>query len=104
MQILEMQPANTGTAIKAFFKLETDEGIVIDGFKVVEGKNGTFVGVPSKKVGEKYIDTVTIPRPLKETLLRLALEKFGTLGSGGRPEPPESAPPFPPDDNGPLPF
>jgi len=104
MQILDMQAANPGSAIKAFFKLETSEGIVIDGFKVVEGKNGTFVGVPSKKVGEKYIDTVTIPRQLKETILKMALEKFGTLGSSRPDEPPENFPPIPPEDSSALPF
>jgi len=104
MQILEMQSANTGTAIKAFFKLETAEGIIIDGFKVVEGKNGTFVGVPSKKVGEKYMDTITIPRPLKESLLKMALEKFSSLGSASPAEPSYGDRPMPAESDEPLPF
>jgi DNA-binding cell septation regulator SpoVG len=28
--------------IKAFFKVQTGEGFVIDGFKIMNGKNGLF--------------------------------------------------------------
>ena len=45
--------------LRAFFDLSTNEGIVIKGFKLVEGVNGSFVGMPSQKgKDEEFFDTV----------------------------------------------
>lgn len=94
MRVLNMRAAEREGAIKAFFRVETEDGFLIDGFKIVDGKNGLFVSLPSKKVGEKFIETVTVPGELKEPLSRMALDEFrGIAGSA-----PKSASPRPPAD------
>jgi len=44
------------TSIKAFASVTIDDAIVVHDLKIIEGKNGLFVSMPSKKVGDKYID------------------------------------------------
>ncbi len=79
MRITDMKPSQFPGNTKAFFKVETEEGFVIDGFKVMDGKNGLFVSPPSRKGGDKYYDTVTMSRDLKQTLTQLALDEFRKL-------------------------
>jgi stage V sporulation protein G len=89
MRVLNMRAAEKEGAVKAFFRVETEDGFLIDGFKVVDGRNGLFVSLPSKKVGEKFIDTVTVPGELRDPLTRMALDEFRAVISAG----PKSAPP-----------
>lgn len=57
---------NSGSALKAFVTLIIDDVMSIDGFKIVNGRNGLFVSVPSHKGTvteegqqvEKYFDDV----------------------------------------------
>jgi len=44
------------TNIKAFASVTLDDAFVIHDIRIVEGKNGLFVSMPSKKVGDKYRD------------------------------------------------
>ncbi len=44
-------------ATKAFASVTIEDAYVITGLTVVEGKNGAFVQMPQKKVGEEYKDT-----------------------------------------------
>ena len=70
MQIIDMRRSDREGNIKAFFKLQTEEGLVIEGFKIMNGKNGLFASMPSKKVGEKFIETVTASREVKAEFQR----------------------------------
>tara|TARA_Y100001970_G_C13744792_1_gene608036 strand:+ start:195 stop:545 length:351 start_codon:yes stop_codon:yes gene_type:complete len=64
--------------IKAFFDLETEEGFVVKGFKLVQGINGLFVGFPSQKGNDdEYYDTVWAEKDLREQLSQLAIDFFG---------------------------
>lgn len=101
MQIIEMRRSEMEGNLKAFFKVQTDEGFVIDGFKIMNGKNGLFASMPSKKVGERFIETVTAPRELKNELSRLAMAEYNALDSPGGTE--QSIPPPPLTDTD-LPF
>ena len=74
--------------LKAFFDLRTEEGIVIKGFKVVEGVNGLFVGLPSQKDKENdengqpvYRDTVFIERITRDKLNDLAMDEYNNPSS-----------------------
>ena len=82
MQIIDMRRSDREGNIKAFFKLQTEEGLVIEGFKIMNGKNGLFASMPSKKVGEKFIETVTASREVKAELGRLALAAYESLPAG----------------------
>ncbi len=103
MRILNMRAADREGAIKAFFRVETEDGFASDGFKVVDGKNGLFVSLPSKKVGEKFIETVVVPGELRDSLSRMALDEFrGLAGSGSRPA--QSRPPSGPSNEPDVPW
>ncbi len=65
--------------IRAFFDLRTDEGLVVKGFKIVEGSSGPFVGMPSQKSSDgQYYETVVAESDLKEEITRLAMEAYGS--------------------------
>ena len=77
---LKIQRMNKGEwgKIKAFFDLETSEGLVVKGFKLVQGINGLFVGFPSQKGNDdEYYDTVWAEKDLREELSQLAIDYFG---------------------------
>ena len=82
MKVLSMKQFSGSNNLKAFFDLETSEGIVIKGFKIADGKNGHFVAVPSeqdKNDKSKYWDKVIVPKELKEQLTSMALEEYSKL-------------------------
>ncbi|GBD90245.1 putative septation protein SpoVG [bacterium BMS3Abin04] len=82
MKINRMNPYDGNTKTKAFFDLETEEGIIIKGFTLVEGTNGLFVSVPSEKgKDDKYYDKVLISKELRTKLNDLALEKYNELSA-----------------------
>ena len=64
--------------IRAIVDIRTSEGFVIKGFKIVEGDNGLFVGMPSERTRSgKYIDLINIQeRDLKEMLESVALDAY----------------------------
>ena len=64
--------------VRAFFDIMTDEGFTIKGFKIIEGINGLFVGVPSQKgKDDEYFDTVFVAPELREELNHVALQTYG---------------------------
>jgi stage V sporulation protein G len=69
--------SNSGGKTAAFFDIQTDDGITIKGFKVVNGSNGLFVSSPSEKGKDgKYYETVILPKEMKDSLEKLALEEY----------------------------
>lgn len=44
------------TNLKALASITIDNQLVVHDIRVVDGKNGLFVAMPSKKVGDKYVD------------------------------------------------
>ena len=96
--------------IRAFFDLRTDEGLVVKGFKIVEGTSGPFVGMPSQKGSDgQYYDTIIAEADLKEEIARLAMEAYGSdivqggAPAGGEPPTPGDAQGKPPRDDD-IPF
>ena len=60
MKINRMTKGTWGK-IKAFFDLDCD-GVIVKGFKLIDGDNGFFVGMPSVKNKDgEYDNTVIIP-------------------------------------------
>jgi|TARA_Y100000294_G_scaffold131731_1_gene124094 stage V sporulation protein G len=84
MKAVNLKKYNGEGKTKGFFDGETQEGVVIKGFKLVEGANGLFVGNPShySKKDDKWYDDVFIPPEIKTVLEKSALELYG----GGHPE------------------
>ena len=77
MKIERMNKGSWGK-VRAFFDIMTDEGFTIKGFKIIEGINGLFVGVPSQKgKDDEYFDTVFVAPELREELNHVALQSYG---------------------------
>jgi stage V sporulation protein G len=69
--------SNSGGKTAAFFDIQTDDGITIKGFKIVNGSNGLFVSSPNEKGKDgKYYETVILPKDMKDNLEKLALEEY----------------------------
>ena len=76
MKIERMNKGEWGK-LRAFFDLKTSEGIVINGFKLVEGINGMFVGMPSQKgKDDEFFDTVFMDRDIREELNQVAMDAY----------------------------
>ena len=76
MKIERMNKGEWGK-LRAFFDLRTSEGIVIKGFKLVEGINGMFVGMPSQKgKDDEFFDTVFMDRDMREELNQVAMDAY----------------------------
>lgn len=66
---IKIRKFNSTSNLKAFVSLTIDDVMEIDGFKVIDGKNGLFVSAPSHKGTvmedgikvEKYFDDVRFP-------------------------------------------
>ena len=77
MKIERMNKGSWGK-LRAFFDLRTSDGFIIKGFKIVEGINGLFVGMPStqNKEGE-YYDSVLADKDLRDDLEKIAMRAYG---------------------------
>ena len=80
MEIINMKKGDWGK-VRAFFDLKSEEGIVIKGFKLVEGTDGMFVGFPSAKgKDDEYYPTVwTEDKILKQNINKLAVDIYGKI-------------------------
>jgi DNA-binding cell septation regulator SpoVG len=82
MNVVNMKQFSGSNGLKAFFDLETSEGITIKGFKIADGKNGMFIGVPSdqdKNDKGKYWDKVLMSKEVKDKVTKIALEEYSKL-------------------------
>ena len=80
MKIERMNKGSWGK-VRAFFDIRTQEGLVVKGFKIMEGINGLFVSMPSQKgknqQGEdEWFDTVWVEKELRDQLNHLALDAY----------------------------
>jgi len=79
MKIVNLRKYDGDSNLKAFFDVETSEGMVVKGFKIVKGSNGLFVSNPSEysRRDDKYYDRVYIPREIKDELEDEAIREYG---------------------------
>jgi stage V sporulation protein G len=79
MKIIRMNPLKSDVSGKtaAFFDIQTNDGITIKGFRLVNGSNGLFMSSPDQKGKDgKYYETVTLPKEMKSELEKMAIEEF----------------------------
>ena len=63
--------------VRAFFDVCTQEGLIVKGFSLIDGINGLFVGLPSKKgKDEEWRPTVFADKNLMQDMLDLALAEY----------------------------
>ena len=75
MKIERMTSGSWGK-IQAFFDINID-GMIIKGFKLIEGNDGMFVGMPSVKNKDgEYDQTIYMPKPQSQELCKLAEEHY----------------------------
>lgn len=92
MKVSRMNLFEGDSKLVAFFDIQTDEGIIVKGFKLVNGANGLFAGAPSEKgKDDKYYDSVIVPKELKESLQTMAIDEYNKL-KGGAPAQSEDSP------------
>jgi stage V sporulation protein G len=77
MEIVSYRKLEIGK-IRATVDVRTTEGFIIRGFKIVEGDNGLFIGMPSERTRSgKYLDLVRIEDPsLREMLETVVLDYY----------------------------
>lgn len=79
MKILHLNKLSSEKGGKklAFFDLQTDDGIIIKGFSIIDGSKGKFVASPDEKGKDnKYHDRVILPAELKAKVEAMALEEY----------------------------
>ena len=79
MKILRMNPLKSEGSGKtaAFLDIQTGDGIIIKGFRLVNGSNGLFLSSPDQKGKDgKYYETVTLPKEMRSELEKMAIEEF----------------------------
>jgi stage V sporulation protein G len=68
---------NSSSRTLAFFDVQTMDGIIIKGFRVVNGTNGLFISSPDEKGKDgKYYENVILPKEMKDNLQELALDEY----------------------------
>lgn len=77
MEVVGIRQLNVGK-IRASVDIRTSEGFIIKGFKVIEGDDGLFVGMPSERTRTgKYVDLVRVEDyNLREMLSSLVLDYY----------------------------
>jgi stage V sporulation protein G len=81
MKIIRMNPLRSDGSGKtaAFFDVQTDDGITLKGFRLVNGSTGLFLASPDQKGKDgKYYETVTLPKEMKSELEKMAIEEFNS--------------------------
>ena len=79
MKIVRINPLKNDSSgkTKAFFDIQTNDGIIIKGFRIVDGSNGLFVSSPNDKGKDgKYYDNVILPKEMKSELDKMAIEEY----------------------------
>jgi stage V sporulation protein G len=79
MKIIRMNPLKSDGSGKtaAFFDIQTNDGITIKGFRLVNGSNGLFMSAPDQKGKDgKYYENIIVPKEMKSELEKMALEEY----------------------------
>jgi stage V sporulation protein G len=68
---------SSGGKLAAYFDIQTPDGIIIKGFRIVSGSNGFFISSPDEKGKDgKYYESVILPKEIKRDLEKTALEEL----------------------------
>ena len=66
----------------AYVDITLDDTLEVKGFTVVNGQNGPFLGMPQRKIGEKWSNSAYIKdRDLRSEIERQALSELGLTAS-----------------------
>jgi len=66
-----------GGKTAAFLDVQTEDGITLKGFRLVNGSNGLFLSSPDQKGKDgKYYETVILPKEMKGELEKMAIDEY----------------------------
>ncbi len=73
-----------GSMVQAYATVTFDESFVIRNMRVIEGKNGIFLSMPSRKKRNGEFQDICFPisAKLRDTLENRVLEKFDQMLAG----------------------
>ncbi len=79
MKIVRMNTLqNSSSKTLAFFDVQTKDGIIIKGFRVVNGTKGLFISSPDERGKDgKFYENVILPKDMKDNLQEMALDEYG---------------------------
>ena len=73
MEITEVRISISNDRVKAYASITFDNLLVVHGIKILDGKKGIFVAMPSKCSGDKFKDLV---HPLNTEFRKLIQDKI----------------------------
>jgi len=79
MEITEVRifPFQGSSNVKAYASLTLDDKVVVKGIRVVEGRNGLFASMPSRKVKDDYYDIFfPITAEMREIIQEKVIEAY----------------------------
>lgn len=82
MKIIRMNPLESrgDSKILAYFDVQTDDEILMKGFRLLNGVNGLFISSPNLKGKDgKYYETIVLPKNMKTELDKLAKEEYSKI-------------------------
>ncbi len=82
MKIIRINPLRTDSKSRtaAFLDVQTDDGIILKGFRLVNGSNGMFLSSPDEKGKDgKFYEKVILPSEMKSELEKMAIEEFNNI-------------------------
>ena len=79
LQVSRIHKLDGSGATKAFCDISILGSLVINGLRVVEGKDGLFVSMPREegKDGKWYNTVIPLKREVKDQIERIVLEAYG---------------------------
>jgi stage V sporulation protein G len=61
----------------AYFDVQTQDEIVLKGFRLVNGPHGLFISAPSDKGKDgKFYESIVLPKEMKSEVEKLAKEEY----------------------------
>ena len=79
LEVTRLHKLDGAGATKAFCDISILDSLVINGLRIVEGKDGLFVSMPreSGKDGKWYNTVIPLKREVKDEIERIVLEAYG---------------------------
>ncbi len=97
MRIMNMRLYEGETKTKAFFDIESSEGFLMKGFKIIDGAKGLFVSNPREKGKDgNWYDRIRLSAELSDMVNEKAMAEYQQMGGAGvsQPSSGEAPPPF----------
>ena len=77
---VRVKKLETRNRLKAVASITIDDCFVIHDLRIIDGRNGLFVAMPSRKVGTKFIDiTHPINHDTRQQIEKAVLEAYNQV-------------------------